>query len=65
MVFFEGSAPNEEALSVRRRTKNKFNSNRGKSSNNYKGRQKSGSKRDKFCKYYKKDKHFIGECYKM
>jgi hypothetical protein len=66
MVSSEGSASNGEALSVRERTENKSNNgNRGKSSNGYKGRSKSQSKGDKFCKYCKKDNHFISECYKL
>jgi hypothetical protein len=65
MVSSEGSAFNGEALSVRGRTENKSNNgNRDKSSNGYKGRSESRSKRDKFCKYCKKDNHFISECYK-
>jgi hypothetical protein len=53
-------------LSDRGRTENKSNNgNRGKSSNGYKDRLKSRSKGDKFCKYCKKDNHFISECYKL
>ena len=48
------------------RTENKSNNgNRGKNSNGYKGRSKSRSKDDKFCKNCKKDNHFITECYKL
>jgi len=66
MVSSEGSASNGEALSIRGRTENKsINGNRGKSSNGYKGRSKSHGKGDKFCKYCKKDNHFITECYKL
>ena len=60
MVSSEGSASNGEVLSVRGRTKNKSNNgNRGKSSNGYKCRSKSGGKGHKFCKYCNKDNHFI------
>ncbi|CAD6202432.1 unnamed protein product [Miscanthus lutarioriparius] len=67
MVSSEGSASKGEALSVRGRTDNKSNNgNRGKSSHHYKGRSKSRNKQgDKFCKYCKKDNHFIDECYKL
>jgi hypothetical protein len=41
MVSSEGSTSKGEALSVRGRTKNKFNGNRGKRSNGYKGRSKA------------------------
>ena len=60
MVSSKGSTSNGEALSVRGRTKNKSNNgNRGKSSNGYKCRSKSGGKGHKFCKYCNKDNHFI------
>jgi hypothetical protein len=66
MVSSEGSASNGEALSVRGRTQNKSNGGyRGKSSNGYRGRSKSRGKGEKFCRYYKKDTHFISECYKL
>ena len=41
MVSSEGSASKGEALSVRGRTENKFNGNRGKNCSGYKGRSKS------------------------
>jgi hypothetical protein len=60
VVSSEGSASNGAALSVCGRIENKpNNSNRGKSSNDYKGYSKSRSKEDKFCKYCKKENHFI------
>jgi hypothetical protein len=66
MVSSEGSASNGEALSVRGRTQNKSNDGyRGKSSNGYRGRSKSRGKGEKFCRYCRKDTHFISECYKL
>ena len=66
MVSSEGSASKGEALSVRGRTENKSNNgNRGKSSNRYKGRSKSRGRGDKFCKYCKKDNHFIKDYLKL
>jgi len=65
MVPSEGSTSKGEALSVRGRTKNKFNGNRGKSSNGYKGRSKSRGRDEKFCKYCKKDNYFIEDCLKL
>jgi hypothetical protein len=67
MVSFEGSASNGESLSARGRTQNKsYDGYRGKSSKGYRGRSKSSGKDDKkFCKYCKKDTHFIFECYKL
>ena len=41
MVSSKGSAPNGKTLSVLGRTENKFNGNKGKSPNGYKGRSKS------------------------
>jgi hypothetical protein len=66
MVSFEGSASNGEALSIRGRTQNKSNDGyRGKSSNGYRGCSKSRGKGEKFCRYCKRDTHFISECYKL
>ena len=65
MVSSEGSASKGEALSVHGRIENKFNGNRGKSYNGYKGRSKSRGRGEKFCKYCKKDNHFIEDCYKL
>ena len=66
MVSSEGSTSNGEALSVHGRTHKKSNNGyRGKSSNGYHGRSKSRDKDDKFCKYCKKNTHFISECIKL
>jgi hypothetical protein len=60
MVSSEGSASNGEALSVRGKTQNKSNDGyRGRSSNGYRGRSNSRGKGEKFCRYCKKDTHFI------
>ena len=66
MVSPKSSSSQAEGLSVRGRSKEK-NSNkgsRGKSSNGYRGRSKSKGK-FKSCKYCKRDRHDISECYKL
>ena len=67
MVSSEGSASNGEALSVHGKTQNKsYDGYRGKSSKDYRGRSKSrGKDVKKFCRYCKKDTHFISECPKL
>jgi hypothetical protein len=59
MVSSEVSPCKGEALSIHGRTENKFNRNRGKSCNGYKGRSKSRGRGEKLWKYCKKDTHFI------
>ena len=66
MVSSEGPTSSGEVLSVRGRTHKKSNNGyRGKSSNGYHGRSKSRDKDEKFCRYCKKNTHFISECIKL
>jgi hypothetical protein len=66
MVQEEGSSK-AEALQVRGRTEQRItnnNYNRHKSKTNQ-GRSKSKGRRDKFCRYCKKDNHNIDDCWKL